>query len=135
KDYFKTKGIDSSGIISYNFDSDDPIKFRKEVTCFLGKNPLIKAIFVTNSKAYMLADVLKGLNKGMHIVGYDLLDQNVKHLQEGGIDFLLHQKPQRQAYLSVMYLAEFFLFGKQIPSSKMLPIDIITSENVMFHLD
>ena len=135
KDYFKMKGANASAIISQNFDSSDLLEFRKEVSCFIGKNPLIKAIFVTNSKAYMLVDALKELDKGIHIVGYDLLDQNVKHLQEGGIDFLLHQKPQRQAYLSVLYLAEFFLFGKQIPSSKMLPIDIVTSENVMFHLD
>lgn len=135
KDYFKMKGKNPDEIISSNFDSNDAIEFKKEVSHFIEKNPLIKAIFVTNSKAYMLADVLKKLNKGIHIVGYDLLEQNVKHLQDGRIDFLLHQKPQRQAYLSVLYLAEFFLFGKQIPSSKMLPIDIITSENVMFHLD
>ena len=135
KDYFKMKGANPDAIISFNFDSNDFLGFRNEVSCSIGRNPLVEAIFVTNSKAYLLADVLKELNKKIHIVGYDLLDENVKHLQEGRIDFLLHQKPQRQAYLSVLYLADFFLFSKQIPSSKMLPIDIITSENFMFHLD
>lgn len=135
KDYFKKKEIKSEGIVTCNFDSSDCEKFRKEVSCFIENNSSINAVFVTNSKAYMLADVLIQLNKSLHIVGYDLLEQNVKYLLEGRIDFLLHQKPQRQAYLSVKFLAEHFLFGKKIPSAKMLPIDIITSENVMFYLD
>ena len=135
KDYFKKKGANPDDIICCNFDSNDLVVFKKDVSRFIEENPLIKAIFVTNSKAYMLADVLMELNKEMHIVGYDLLEQNAKHLKKGRIDFLLHQKPHRQAYLSVQFLAEHFLFGKHIPSSKMLPIDIITSENIMFYLD
>ena len=125
KDYFKAKGMELERIVTCNFDSSDSECFKKEVSCFFGNNPSIKAIFVTNSKSYMLADVLKELNKKIHIVGYDLLKQNVEHLLEGRIDFLLHQKPQRQAYLSVQFLVEHFLFGKRIPSTKMLPIDII----------
>lgn len=135
KDYFKAKGLEMERIVTCNFDSNDCECFKKEVTFFIGNNPSIRVIFVTNSKAYMLADVLKELNKKIHIVGYDLLKQNVEHLLEGRIDFLLHQKPQSQAYLSVQFLVEHFLFGKWIPPIKMLPIDIITSENFLYYLD
>ncbi|MCG2459308.1 LacI family DNA-binding transcriptional regulator [Flavobacteriaceae bacterium F89] len=133
KDYFRKKGIKPERIITWNFDSSDCQIFKKEVNYFIENNPSVKAIFVTNSKAFLLADVLAELNREIRIVGYDLLEQNVKHLQNGRIDFLLHQNPQRQAYLSVRYLTEHFLYGKRIPSSRMLPIDIITSENSVFY--
>ena len=51
------------------------------------------------------------------------------------VDFLIHQKPKRQANLGVGSHAEHFLFGKPIPSQSLLPIDIITAENVMYYLD
>ena len=69
------------------------------------------------------------------VVGYDLLEQNIHLLKEGRIDFLIHQKPKRQAYLGIGYIAEHFLFGKPISDQNLLPIDIVTSENVVYYLD
>jgi LacI family transcriptional regulator len=109
-------------------------KFKKACDDILKKHSNISAIFITNSKTYLFINAVGYLSKDITVVGYDLLDENIEYLRGGNIDFLIHQKPKRQAYLGVGYLAEHFLFGKPIPEKNLLPIDIITSENVKYYI-
>lgn len=98
---------------------------------FLREHPRLTGIFVTNSKAFHVARLLESENKNhIKLVGYDLLDENVSHLKNGVIDFLIHQNPRQQAYLGLKFLIENLVFEKEIPSQHLLPIDIINSENV-----
>ncbi len=91
----------------------------------------ISGIFVTTSKTYKVANIVKNSpNPSIKIIGYDLLNKNIGHLKNGTIDFLIHQNPKQQAYMSLKLLAEHLLFNKTIPSDLLLPIDIINSENV-----
>lgn len=137
KEYFEDNKNTSHAVITFslNEDSGEVPLFRTNVFEFFQKNPKISAVFVTNSKAYLLVEALKNLNRKVSIVGYDLLKENIRFLETGKIDFLIHQKPKRQAYLGVVNLAEHFLFGKPIPPQNLLPIDIITSENVVYYKD
>ena len=118
-----------------NFKTDDIHQLEKNVTSFLDSHQKIGAIFITNSKAHIIVNALQHNNYDSIVVGYDLLDENIAYLNAGKIDFLIHQKPKRQAYLGVAYFAEFFLFGKKIPAQQLLPIDIITAENVKYYLE
>jgi len=135
RDYFKEKEENSKKIITYNLKSDSPDHFKTEFTLFLESHPWITGFFVTNSKAHLLVDLIHDDGRNFTMVGYDLLDQNLQYLRQGKIDFLIHQKPKRQAYLGVGYLAEYFLFEKEMPSQELLPIDIVTSENVKYYLN
>lgn len=134
KGYFDKKSIVPK-IESHSLQTSDETIFLKSSINLAQKNNEISAIFVTNSKAYLFLNAIGDLAKDLVIVGYDLLEENIELLQNGGIDFLIHQKPKRQAYLGVGYLAEHFLFGKPIPPQSLLPIDIITSENVKYYFD
>lgn len=134
KAYFAEKQVEPE-IETYCLNTADERTFIKTSIDLAKRNKESSAIFVTNSKAYLFLNAIGDLAKDMVIVGYDLLDENIKFLQNGDIDFLIHQKPKRQAYLGVGYLAENFLFGKPIPSQNLLPIDIITPENVKYYLD
>ncbi len=134
KAYFDEKQK-SPKIESHSLNTSDNVTFQTNSIELVKSNKEISAVFVTNSKAYLFLDAIEDLAKGLVIVGYDLLEENIGHLQNGAIDFLIHQKPKRQAYLGVGYLAEHFLFGKPIPSKNLLPIDIITPENVKYYLD
>ena len=50
----------------------------------------ISSIFVPNSRAYIAAQFLEQNNiKGIRIIGYDLLKENIEYLNKGVIDFLL----------------------------------------------
>ncbi len=135
KNYFERNIKGENQLITQNFNTRIAKNdFSFEISKFIRSNPDIKAIFVTNSKTYLIAKELEKLNFECTLIGFDLLDENIEYLEEGKIDFLIHQKPKRQAYLGIGYLAEYFLFGKPMPSQKLLPIDIITSENVKYHL-
>jgi LacI family transcriptional regulator len=102
---------------------------------FLNENPDLSGIFVTTSKAYQVAKIINNTKHNkIGIVGYDLIDENVTNLNNGVIDFLIHQNPKRQAYLGITSLVEHFLFNKEIPETILLPIDIINSENANFYM-
>jgi len=94
------------------------------------------AIFVTTSKVFEVAEFIKS-KKMSHIklIGYDLLEENIQYLKDHIIHFLIHQNPKKQVYLGLTYLVEFFLFGKEIPAKSLLPIDIITAENLNTYLE
>lgn len=103
---------------------------------FLGENPDLSGIFISTSKAYQIAKVISEVkNRNITFIGYDLIDNNMSYLNEGIIDFLIHQNQKRQTYLGIASIIEFFLFDKQIPSTILLPIDIINSENASFYIE
>ncbi|MEP3209783.1 MAG: LacI family DNA-binding transcriptional regulator [Maribacter sp.] len=133
KAYFEEKQF-APKIETYSLKTSNKEILKKNATDLLESNPKVAAVFITNSKAYLFIKAIEHLSKDLTIVAYDLLKENIEFLRNGYIDFLIHQKPKRQAYLGVGYLAEHFLFGKPIPSQN-LPIDIITPENVMYYLD
>ena len=102
---------------------------------FLDQNPNLKGVFITTSKAYQIAEFLSDSKHAkVAIIGYDLIDENVAYLKQGTIDFLIHQNPKRQAYLGITCLVDHFVFGKVIPDSTLLPIDIVNSENASFYM-
>lgn len=134
RDYFTSKKSNLT-ITTINFSTKNTTQFKNKVNSFFAKEDAPSAIFVTNSKAHLIIDILSELSKKIVIVCYDLLEENIKYIKEDKIDFLIHQNPKRQAYLGVYFLAEYFLFGKSIPSQKLLPINIVTSENLEDYLE
>jgi len=117
-------------ISTFNIKKDSTTSIKTAVDKYLDTFKDINGIFVTTSKSYLLAKSKHKSDRELKIVGYDLVDKNVSYLKEGLIDFLIHQNPQKQAFLGLSHLAEYFLFGKDIPKQVLLPIDIINSENV-----
>ena len=104
------------------------------LSTFLNENPNLSGIFITTSKAYQIAKIIKDFKQSkIRIIGYDLIDENVAFLNDGTIDFLIHQNPKRQTYLGITSIIEYFLFDKEIPNTILLPIDIINSENADFY--
>lgn len=90
----------------------------------------VSGIFITTAKAYALMPYLgKEMSEG-RIIGYDLTEPNLSYLQQGIIDFLIHQEVQKQAFLGISYLVDQLVFKKAIPKIKYLPLGIVTSENV-----
>ncbi|QKX06830.1 LacI family DNA-binding transcriptional regulator [Aquimarina sp. TRL1] len=107
---------------------------RKELVEILTDNKDINGCFITTSKVFQVADIIRDVNKEIAIIGYDLLKENVSLLEKDFVDFLIHQNPERQVYLGVSKLVEFFLFKKEMRYKRLLPIDIVTSENVSSYL-
>ena len=65
----------------------------------------IDAVFVLNSRVHLVAQLIKENKlKDIRVIGYDLLKPNVDLLNEGYIDFLINQKPEKQGYLGIKKL-------------------------------
>lgn len=96
----------------------------------------VSGIYVSTSKVYRVANLLEELGlTEIPLVGYDLIDENITFLKHGTIDFLINQNPVHQAKLGVKLLFEFILFNKALPHRKLLPLDIITTQNYESYLE
>jgi LacI family transcriptional regulator len=131
--YFEEKENSSHSITTLKLKNPN---VELNFNAFLTENPDLSGIFVTTSKAYQIAKMIgEAKGKKIKVVGYDLIDENVAYLQQGIIDFMIHQNQKRQAYLGVTSLVEYFLFQKEIPEKILLPIDIANSENAEYYIE
>jgi len=120
--YFeKNKDVTIKTINIYTDEGDDYIQKLRDQN-----HGQIHGIFVTTSKAHLIARA----ETNIPIIGYDLLDENVKYLKHGGIKFLIYQNPKLQASKGLSLLADFLVKEEISPKQKYLPIEIISPENV-----
>ncbi len=94
-------------------------------------------VFVTNSSTHQIAAYLKsrGLPHRIRVIGYDLINENVRLLREGAVDVLISQRPERQGYLGVMALYRHVVLNEAVERTIMMPIDIIARENLAHYRD
>lgn len=123
RQYFENKP-GSVSIQTFNIKTD---KYRTLSHSILqDKDSEIDGVFVTTSKAYLLVE--SGLS--CPIIGYDLLSKNVQFLKQQKIKFLIYQNPKLQAFQGLSLLADHMLKIRPIPRIKLLPIEIVSSENI-----
>lgn len=89
-------------------------------------------IFVTNSRAYLLTEILKRskhLNTTM--IGFDLNANNLALLNENKIQYVLNQKPDFQAYNAIKGIFKLLTEGNSSSLSTDIPVEILIKENLM----
>lgn len=132
RSYFEEKKLENFALTTLKLKHPN---VESKFLSFLDENPDLSGIFITTSKAYQIATTLSEIKeKKIALIGYDLIEKNVAYLNQGLLHFLIHQNQKRQAYLGVSTLAEHFLYGKEIPETILLPIDIINVENADFYI-
>jgi LacI family transcriptional regulator len=90
----------------------------------------IDCVFVPNSRVYVVAKFIKENNLiGIRIVGYELLKQNLEFLNDGVVDFLIHQKPEDQGYLGINHLYKKSVLKEPVADLHYMPLEIIVQEN------
>ncbi len=102
----------------------------------LKKAPNIKGIFITTSRVFHAINALKKINRGnLKMVGFDLIEENLKYLESENIDFLINQNPHKQGYLALLNVFNF-LARKMTPAKlQFLPLDVVMKENVDYYTD
>ncbi|WP_443938915.1 LacI family DNA-binding transcriptional regulator [Pedobacter sp. MW01-1-1] len=128
--YFAKKGKNVQILKTDITQHTDYNSVAKCLTKVLQEHPDIKAIFVTNSRVFSVAQFLEQTQQ-QHVclVGYDFLPQSIEHLKKGTIDFLICQKPQEQSYKGIITLYQNVVLNTEIEHTHYMPIDIITREN------
>ena len=94
----------------------------------------VAGIFVTNSRVYKVAGFLaeRG-SQSVRLVGYDLLPESIEFLKRDYIDFLISQRPEEQSFRGLMSLFNLVAFNREPVERQLLPIDIITRENLRYY--
>jgi len=120
----------------YSIIRGDPkITFTSVTEKILQEQPEIKGIFVSNALVCKIARILEKneSNKNIHLIGYDLLKENLDCLRSGVIDFLISQQSEQQGYLGIYTLFRHIVMEESVKKKIMMPIDIITQENVDYY--
>lgn len=130
RNYFNQSINFKNNIITCKLKQDS---LKNELGTFLKQHKNLLGIFVTTPNAYQVVKVMKSLtDRKIVVIGNDLLEENVKCLKNGTIDFLIDQSLEQQAYVGVNAIAEYLLLEKEMPGQILLPISIINSENVAY---
>lgn len=135
-DYFTKNKSNKVKILKENFESfNDNELLKTFLKDLLERHPKLHGIFVTNSRAYKIINCLKEItNRSIKIVGFDLVDENLKYLQANKIDFIINQNPNEQGYLSVMSIFKHLIQKEKVEKIQHLPLDIVVKENVKHYL-
>ncbi|MCG8699501.1 MAG: substrate-binding domain-containing protein [Bacteroidales bacterium] len=99
------------------------------------ESPDLKCIFITNAYAHGVAGYLKKskLKNKVSLVGYDLVPENIRLMNEGYIDFLISLRPELQAYRAMMALYYHVVQNRKLEGEVKIPIDILTKENIEYY--
>ncbi|WP_333820963.1 LacI family DNA-binding transcriptional regulator [Ohtaekwangia sp.] len=134
REYFKDRGKGDFSIIDFNLNPKDP-SFSNQLDQLLNDSNL-RGIFVSTSKgtAVTASFLEKHGKKNIRLVGYDILEENLKYLRNGIIDFLINQNPKRQASLGISHLVNHLMFKKGTPGTDLFPLEVITQQNAESYL-
>ncbi len=96
----------------------------------------VRGIFVTTSKGtYQVAEFLEKMNmQAIRLIGYDLLQENIRYLAKGTIKFLIHQNPRQQMQVGISHLVGSLVLKRNPPAQQLLPLEIISRENLDSYL-
>ncbi len=132
REYWEETGsVPEQQIISLALHKDAYAYIGEALGEAFGKYGGLRGIFVTNSKAYQVARFLQDTGRGeIMLVGYDLINPNIKYLKEGIIDYLISQKPREQGYKALMCLFNALKLNKKPTPEQLIPIDIVCRENL-----
>lgn len=130
-DFFAGRTNGSTKIQTYDLHNHDEQEAEKKILSILEDKDLKGIFSSTSSGAYITASLLEKHGKnGVRLIGYDILDQNLKFMRSGIIDFLINQNPKHQAFMGISQLANHLMFRKQTPSLNLFPLEVITPENL-----
>ena len=131
--YFTSSESHPKHMISIDLNGADDLLLKEKLSEICASYD-IGGLFVTNSRVHKVARFLAETKRDrVRLVGYDLLPENIEFLKKDGIDFLLSQKPEEQAFLGLNSLYNLVVFNREPAPRQWLPIDIITRENLAYY--
>jgi LacI family transcriptional regulator len=135
REYFKKRNRIRFEINDFSLSPGD-LSFADQIAGLLNDQQL-RGIFVTTSKGTSIVAALveQQGKKDIRLIGYDMLEENLKYLRTGIIDFLINQNPKRQASLGISHLVNHLMFKKQTPSMDLFPLEVITQQNLDSYLN
>ncbi len=135
RQYFIEKNLSGYTVETLNVSTPGEPDFEKQLSRLVD-TPHLRGIFVSTSTGTSVtaAFVEKAGKKDLKLIGYDMLEDNIRFMKKGIINFLINQNPKRQAFLGINHLVGHLILHKTAPSRDLLPLEIITGENLESYL-
>lgn len=95
-------------------------------------HPHFDGILFTNSRAKPFIKHSKYFadkSADMITIGFDLIDTNIKLLEDEVLDYLLNEQPYQQGRISILSIFDHLIYNKPTPQNLYLPTDIVIKEN------
>lgn len=136
RDYFQEEGRGNYHTQTVKLTSLPETKINDKLANLL-EDQQLKGIFITTSSgtAWVASFLEQHNRKDITLLGYDLLQENIEHMQNGTIDFLINQNPRQQALIGIRHLANYLLLKKLPPITNLFPLEIITRQNLNSYLE
>jgi LacI family transcriptional regulator len=95
----------------------------------------LKGVFVSNASTHKFAEYLasRSTQDRIHVIGYDLIEDNIKHLKDGNIDFLISQQSEKQGYDALYTLYRHVVLREPVEKNVLMQIDIVNSDNIDYY--
>ena len=137
RDYFEQNNEKGIKVIKAVFEEFyDDVKLRAFLKMNLEIYPELAGIFVTTSRAYRVIDSISDKDaQRIKIVGFDLIEPNLKHLKTNKLNFLINQNPVQQGFLGIMNIVKHLILKEPVERLQHLPLDIVVNENVAYYLN
>jgi LacI family transcriptional regulator len=105
------------------------------LAAFFQTSPHVKAGIIFNSQACLPARYLEKTEaaKDFKLIGYDVLDDNIRYLESGLITHLIAQRPEVQGLNAVKALFRHLIMKEDINRVNYMPIDILMKENIAYY--
>lgn len=131
-------GTSQEGARVYEVDSHRGEKaFTKAVELILRENRDLGGLFVSNAWTHSVARLVNAQpgHRKISLIGYDLVGKNLRSLEHNAIDFIISQRPEMQGYEGLYCLYEHVVLRQTVKKKIMVPIDILTKDNVQYYQD
>ncbi len=102
---------------------------------FFSKYPQVKKGIIFNSRVHMLGEYFSTRHPEIQfrLIGYDVIEANIKYLDEGVITHLIAQRPEVQGFNSIRTLFRHLVLEESTPKINYMPIDILVKENINYY--
>lgn len=120
-------------IYSVQLHADEPKENRAILNNFTEQHPEVTAGIIFNSRAHLLGQYFQDTAGHFRLIGYDMIDANVRYLGSGHITHLIAQRPEVQGFNSVRALYRHLVLKEKIEQINYMPIDILMKENIKYY--
>lgn len=105
------------------------------IDSLLKEHPQIHGGIIFNSRVHILGDYFKTHHpdKTIKLIGYDVIDNNIRCLNEGYITHLIAQRPEVQGVNSIRALFNYLIRKRKPKQINYMPIDILMKENIKYY--
>ncbi|MBB4079632.1 LacI family transcriptional regulator [Lewinella aquimaris] len=110
-----------------DFQDDQAVDLYLERT--LAEHPGLTGIYVSASRTFVVARSLERIRQNPILIGYDVLPENVAHLRNESIHYLISQNPKLMGYLGMKACQEYSIYNTVKNKKILIPMDVIVAEN------